>query len=156
MKLIQACIWSSVHWNHHSGNNQPHCSMVAFKLSRTHMSTRSASEEQSLDMPKWSCILRCICYMGSSWTKANLRFSRKLRGSQLVLPRRIIGTMCSVAFTQEISKSIMDTPHQSSSPARSNSLHAAGHSFELQRLDFGRNNIQLFRVQVSQEMVAEV
>ena len=132
-----------VHRHNTCWNHQHWGSVVVAEFYQEHMSWRSPSRRQSLDMPGWPCILWCISYLGSGGTKAYLWFSRKLQCNELVSPWRCIRTRNCLPIAQSISQIVMDSTNQSPSSLGSNWNDATSNSIEVLCLDFRWKNFQL-------------
>ena len=147
---------ASVYRDDRSGDDKPGSRVVAAGIGGEHLPGGSAAAQQPVDVPERSSILRRVRHLGARRAAAHLRPAGQLRRTQLVLPGRRPRARRRVAVPQEIPPPELDPTHQSARPAGRHGLHAPRHAAELHLLDRRRHLLQLLRLPLPQEMVAEI
>lgn len=107
-------------------------------------------------MSQVPCHLRCFSHMGSYWTREALWSRRSVQKPSMAVPHRSSFAGSSMDTKQDLPGKEMDRSDQYPGYLLRICRHATGHPDQHSQLDRHGDHIQLLRVQVQEDVVAEV
>ena len=117
--------------------------MVAPNDSQTHLSSRSITRREPLDMSWWWCVLQCIRHLGCGRPTPHVWAPWSVHTDELVLPRWLAIALSCMGFVTHVSKGKVDHIDQHAHLVRSHRSYASGRGSELPVLGGSRDLLQL-------------